>query len=174
MADSQRPRIALPIDAGKPRRSAPVAVFVAPIVTALVGALIAWFAAKEAERRSDFDFHVEQLAPLLAHNPEYYRQAKRSMNDDMRLVAYQMYCVTSEGLDLRAALEAAMPVADVPPNLKTLMIKRLLENHQQALDYGLLTPENVARLMKGESPTITKGAHKGQRADVEHIVPVNF
>lgn len=168
------PRIQLS-DPSPPRknRAAPLLPIIFVIIALICGGAVGWFAASAVESNDDFAFHVAQMKPLLAHDPQYHEQAKRSMNDDMRLVAYQMHCITEEGLDLREVLDAAMPTTEVPPNLKKLTISRLLENHQQAKDYGLLTPENIARLMKGESPMVTLGELAGQRADVEHIVPVN-
>lgn len=39
--------------------------------------------------------------------------------------------------------------------------------------YGLYTEENLTLLRRGRAPTITKGEHSGQKAHVDHILPMS-
>ncbi len=103
------------------------------------------------------------MRPFLAYDRDYDELGARAMNDDMRMVSFHVYQAWKEGLDLREVLDVAMPVEQVPPNMKRLTIERLLENHEQAIGYGLYAPENLAILSKGNAPTITRGGFRGKR-----------
>ena len=39
--------------------------------------------------------------------------------------------------------------------------------------YGLYTDENLELLRRGRAPVITKGEHQGQKAHVDHILPMS-
>ncbi|MGB0154570.1 MAG: hypothetical protein ACPGFB_11115 [Verrucomicrobiales bacterium] len=132
-----------------------------------------WFGRQALENREDLVQHAEVLRPFLAYNRDYDELRARSMNDDMRVVSFHIYQAWKEGLDLREVLDLAMPVEQVPPNLKRLTIDRLIENHEQAMRYGLYTPDNLALLSRGKAPTVSKGKYAGAEAQVEHIVPKN-
>ena len=47
----------------------------------------------------------------------------------------------------------------------------LLENLKIAKELGLLTPEGMAELRRGNSATITKGQYAGQEAEADHVIP---
>ena len=47
----------------------------------------------------------------------------------------------------------------------------LLENLKIARELGLLTPEGMAELRRGESATITKGQYAGQEAEADLVIP---
>ncbi|MEM6915051.1 MAG: hypothetical protein AAF491_00690 [Verrucomicrobiota bacterium] len=132
-----------------------------------------WFAHDVVERQRDTQQHAEVLRPFLAYNRDYDELRARAMNDDMRIVSFHVYQAWKEGLDLSEVLDRAMPTDQVPPNLKSLTTDRILENHGQAMRYGLYTPENLAALSMGRAPTVTKGEYAGEECQVEHIVPKN-
>ena len=48
----------------------------------------------------------------------------------------------------------------------------LLENLKIAKELGLLTPEGMAELRRGNSATITKGQYAGQEAEADHVIPM--
>ena len=47
----------------------------------------------------------------------------------------------------------------------------LLQNLKIAKELGLLTPDGMAELKKGQSAKITKGGHAGEAADVDDVIP---
>ena len=155
----------------EPRRGVLSVCFVAVILIAGAGG---WFGRETLETQDDILQHAAVLRPFLAYNRDYDELGARAMNDDMRMVSFHVYQVWKEGLDLREVLDAAMPVEQVPPNLKRLTVERLIENHEQAIGYGLYTSENLALLSKGKAPTITQGDYDGKEAQVEHSVPKNI
>lgn len=48
----------------------------------------------------------------------------------------------------------------------------LLRNLDIAEKLGCLTPENLAAIRSGQSPTVTRGPYAGEPAEVDHIVPI--
>ena len=48
----------------------------------------------------------------------------------------------------------------------------MLENLRLAKELGILTPEGMAELRRGNSATITKGEYAGQEAEADHVIPV--
>ena len=109
-----------------------------------------WFGREALEGRDDLAQHAAALKPFLAYNRDYDEMSARATNDDIRMVSFHIYQARKEGLDLREVLDVAMPVEQVPPNLKSLTTDRLIENHQQAIDYGLYSADNLAALSMGK------------------------
>ncbi len=137
----------------------------------VVGATGGWFGQHAFERGEETAFHAEQLRPWLEYDPDYWKLQARSLNDDHRRVAFLVYQAYRDRCNLRQVLDQAMPVSDIPPALKELTIARLLENHEQALRYGLYTPENLRKMAEGKAPYATLTEFAGERMDSEHIVP---
>jgi hypothetical protein len=50
--------------------------------------------------------------------------------------------------------------------------KSLLRNLVIAFRLGLLTPQNLAAMKRGKSPTVTFSPYAGEIAEVDHILPV--
>ena len=53
-----------------------------------------------------------------------------------------------------------------------LVESALLRNLDIAEKLGCLTPENLDRMRHGISPVISRGPYTGERAEVDHIVPI--
>jgi hypothetical protein len=47
----------------------------------------------------------------------------------------------------------------------------LLENLKIAKEFGLLTPDGMAELKKGQSAKIAKGEHTGEEAEADYVIP---
>ena len=47
----------------------------------------------------------------------------------------------------------------------------LLQNLKIAKELGLLTPDGMAELKKGQSAKITKGEHTGEEAEADYVIP---
>jgi hypothetical protein len=50
----------------------------------------------------------------------------------------------------------------------------LLENLKIAKELGLLTPEGMVELRRGNSATITKGEYAGQKAEADNVIPMSL
>lgn len=55
-----------------------------------------------------------------------------------------------------------------------LVSRTLLRNLKIAHELGLLTPENQAKLRRGNAATVTRGPYRGEIAEIDHIVPVSL
>ncbi len=68
-------------------------------------------------------------------------------------------------------------VVDLIGHVRTLRgqqaMESLLRNLTILKRLGCLTPDNLARLRRGNSPVITRGPYAGEKAEVDHIVPVS-
>ncbi len=126
--------------------------FVVFLVALIVGGITGWNLKARAENVEELRFHSAQLRPWLAYDPEFWKMRARSLNDDHRRVAFLVYQAYADRCDLEAVLDAAMPESQVPPALKALTAARLLENHEQCLEYGLYTEENLHKMALGRAP----------------------
>lgn len=52
-----------------------------------------------------------------------------------------------------------------------LTAQALIRNHDIAMKLGCLTPQGLADMRRGQSPTVTLGPYKGQELSVDHIIP---
>ncbi len=70
------------------------------------------------------------------------------------------------------APEAVLEASLVPQLRRELVKDTLLRNLVISERLGLLTPENLAAMKRGNSPMVTQGPYAGEIAEVDHILPV--
>lgn len=99
---------------------------------------------------------------------------KRDANPRVNRVLFYLHEAQASGTPPAAALEEVFRANGTTGLVAVLSRQTQLRNFQHAQDWGLLTPANLARLKRGEAPTITKGRRHGQETDVDHIVPVSL
>ncbi len=145
--------------------------FLALLIGIALGGTGGWFGQISIERSEATKYHSELLRPWLAYDKDYYKKRPRELNDDHRCVAFLVYQAFTDDCNLEEVLDLAMPTSQVPPPLKELTKKRLLENHAQAIGYGLYTEENLAKMFNGLAPFATQGEYAGEQMHSEHIVP---
>jgi 5-methylcytosine-specific restriction endonuclease McrA len=77
------------------------------------------------------------------------------------------------GFDPAAAIREALTANGSAAKHAELVQAALLRNLDIAEKLGCLTPENLEKLRRGNSPTITRGPYAGEPAEVDHIVPMS-
>ena len=99
---------------------------------------------------------------------------KRGANSRINKVVFYLHQAQVAGTTPDAALDQVFRENGTTGLVAVLSKETQLLNFQHAQDWGLLTRPNLEKLKHGEAPTITKGRHKGQETDVDHIVPVSL
>lgn len=171
-------RLTLQTNQGSPvvsphsQKGGSLAAVICSILFLCVGGAGGWFAACAIDDRKQYQRYADELAPLLYYKDRVHAGKERGSNQTMRLVNHKIYQAHSDGLNIKKLLEIAQPKSVQPPALAKLNEKRFLANLQLGIDYGLYEGEgNLKALAYGKAPVISKGEYKGQRVDVEHIVP---
>lgn len=92
----------------------------------------------------------------------------RACNDRLLKCLYWLASAQTNGQDPAAILEASLA-----PQVRREMVKEgILRNLVIAGRLGLLTPDNLAALRRGQSPVVKTGPYAGEIAEVDHILPV--
>ncbi len=92
----------------------------------------------------------------------------RACNDRLLKVVYWLHQAQQAGQNPQAILDASL----VPQPRRDMVRESLLRNLVIAFRLGLLTPQNLAAMKRGKSPTVTFGPYAGEIAEVDHILPV--
>lgn len=99
---------------------------------------------------------------------------KRGANPRVNRIVYCLHEATTQGTSAAAALDWAFAENGTTGLVAVLTKEIQLLNYAHAVEWGLLTTENLERLKRGNAPVITKGRHEGQTTDVDHIVPISL
>lgn len=92
----------------------------------------------------------------------------RACNDRLLKVVYWLHTAQTSGIVPEDLLDTALA-----QHLSRDMVKEsLLRNLVIASRLGLTTPENLNNMRRGRSPVITLGPYAGERAEVDHILPL--
>jgi len=90
-----------------------------------------------------------------------------------RIVYYLAQARAAAGADPAEVIEQAQKQNGSAGTPRAPLVKAsLLRNLKISDGLGLLTPANLPGLRRGQAPTITRGPYTGQRAEVDHIVPL--
>ncbi len=96
----------------------------------------------------------------------------RAANRRVRLALYWMHAAVQDGLPLDQLLERALAsYAEVPAH-RALVAAQLKWNYRRARRFGCLSEPNLVRLRHGGAPIIEHPKFRGQRMEVDHILPV--
>ena len=154
------------------KKSAWVVGVICSVLFGALGCVGGWLAHLTSENNKQYQRYASELAPLIYYKDRVHAGKERGSNETMRLVNYKIYQAHLDGLDIEKLLLLAQPQHRQPPVLARLNNKRFLDNLQLGIQYGIYEGEaNLKALAYGKAPTITRGEYKGQRIDVEHIVP---
>jgi hypothetical protein len=99
-------------------------------------------------------------------------QSDRAANPRLLKCVYWLNDYRARGDDPEAAIREALAANRSQPKHAELVQAGLLRNLDIAEKLGCLTPENLEKLRRGNSPMITRGPYTGEPAEVDHIVPV--
>lgn len=99
---------------------------------------------------------------------------KRGANPRVNRIVYYLHQANQSGTSPSEALDWAFAENGTTGLVAALNKETQLLNYDHAVDWGLLTEENLEKLKRGNAPTITKGHYQGQATDVDHIVPISL
>lgn len=99
---------------------------------------------------------------------------KRGANPRVNRIVYCLHEATKDGTTAAAALDGAFAENGTTGLVAVLSKEIQLLNYAHALEWGLLTEENLDKLKHGNAPTVAKGRYEGQATDVDHIVPISL
>jgi hypothetical protein len=92
----------------------------------------------------------------------------RACNDRLLKAIYWLHQAQQAGRAPEAVLDASL----VQQPRRDMVKESLLRNLLIANRLGLLTPENLDSMKRGNSPVVTFGPYAGEIAEVDHILPV--
>lgn len=99
---------------------------------------------------------------------------KRGANPRVNRIVYCLHEATTQGTPAAEALDWAFAENGTTGLVAVLTKEIQLLNYAHAVEWGLLTRENLEKLKRGNAPIITKGRYKGEATDVDHIVPISL
>jgi hypothetical protein len=100
-------------------------------------------------------------------------QSDRAANPRLLKCVYWLNDYKQRGFDPAATIREALTANGSAPKHAELVQAALLRNLDIAEKLGCLTPDNLEKLRRGNSPTITRGPYAGEPAEVDHIVPIS-
>ena len=77
-------------------------------------------------------------------------------------------------VDPAACAAEAVQLVGMSPAAAQLTVEAMLRNLRIASQLGCLTPEGLAEMRRGRSPTITLGPYAGDQLSVDHIIPFSL
>ena len=98
---------------------------------------------------------------------------ERGANPRLKRIMYYLALARAGGADPGEVIDQAQRQNGSFGTPRAALVKTgLLRNLKICDGLGLLTPENLAGLRRGDAPTVTRGPYVGQKAEVDHIVPL--
>lgn len=115
--------------------------------------------------------YTGKLTPLIAP-AKLATLGERGANPRIQKAVAILEDARADGFAVALVASNAVAVAGYTNALLAEMTRAgLARNHDIATKLGVLTPEGLERMRRGNSPTITLGPYKGDKATVNHIVP---
>ena len=115
---------------------------------------------------------TEILAPLLDPVKVATLKGDRPANTRLYKVLYWLETARRAGGDVSEVLDAAQVTARYAGTPGASADKIAISwNRKNLDDFGCFTPEGMAKLRKGGSPTITCGPHAGDTIALDHVLP---
>lgn len=134
------------------------------LLALVIGAATWWFSPLEAVLAIRSLSDPAKLATL----------GKRGANPRVNKLVYWLEMARQKGLGPERAVTFAQLLNGVTGEPARLRREALVRNLTIADRLGLLTPDNLARLRRGNAPTVTRGPYAGETTEVDHIVPVSL
>ena len=92
-------------------------------------------------------------------------------NSRLNKCVYWIHQATLHGFDVDAVISRALAGHNDVSKHRATTKCSLLKNFRRMVRFGCVTPENLLQLKMGYSATITTGRYKGQKMEVDHVVP---
>ena len=99
---------------------------------------------------------------------------KRGANSRLNKIVYWLEHAEARGLSPENTIRFAQMLNGTREPRASLVKVSLLRNLKIATELGLRTPDNLARLRRGNSALVTRNRYSGEPAEVDHIVPVSL
>lgn len=132
--------------------------------------LAVWLAVSSALGAS-LETYTSKLTPLIAP-AKLATLRERGANPRIQKAVAILEDARVDGFAVTLVASNAVAVAGYTNALLAEMTRDgLARNHNIATKLGVLTPEGLERMRRGNSPTITLGPYKGDKTSVDHIVP---
>lgn len=96
----------------------------------------------------------------------------RASNPRLLKCIYWLNEASTRGKDAEAVVIEAQNLNGSTGQRATLVKAALVRNLDIAGKLGCLTEENLSKLRRGNSPTITAGPYTGEQAEVDHVIPI--
>jgi len=97
---------------------------------------------------------------------------ERGANPRIQKCVYWLVEAEQAGLKPKSVVHEAVSQAGYKSQAATLTEQSLLRNLDIAAKLGCLDAEGLAKMRRGDSPTVRKGSYAGQPASVDHIIPL--
>lgn len=118
------------------------------------------------------DVAVAALASLTDPQKLATLKGDRAANDRLLKCVYWLHDARGRGQLPERVIDAAQKLTGDPAAHAALVREGLLRNLTISDRLGLLTPENAEGMRRGRSPIVMHGPYAGEKAEVDHIVPV--
>ncbi len=120
------------------------------------------------------DFAVSAVASLIDPVKLATLQGERAANRRVLKCVYWLNDARMRGLEPEMVIGQAQALNLSEKQLRAPLVEAaLLRNLDIAAKLGCLTPENLKRMRHGSSPVIGRGPYAGERAEIDHIVPLS-
>lgn len=115
---------------------------------------------------------AEILAPLVTPQKVDALARSRAANPRLRKIAYWLEVARRDGQEAGAVISQAQQKAGYAGTPRADVEKAALLRNLTILErLGCLTDDGMAKLRKGNAPTITRGPYAGDVVEVDHIIP---
>jgi hypothetical protein len=114
--------------------------------------------------------HAQKIAALI-DPAKLSTLAPRGANPRVQKYVAQLFEAQQAGLNpVLCAIEAAA-LAGMKGDAAQLTVDAMVRNLRIAGQLGCLTPEGLAEMRRGRSPTVARGPYAGDELSVDHIIP---
>jgi hypothetical protein len=115
---------------------------------------------------------VEILAPLVTPQKVDALEGARAANPRLRKILYWLEMARRSGQEPSGVIYRAQQKAGYAETPRAEVEKAALLRNLTILErLGCLTDDGMAKLRKGNAPTITRGPYAGDVVEVDHIIP---
>jgi hypothetical protein len=148
--------------------------FPAPFLWLLLAAIAFSSAPLKAQTRAINTLNAPQRIAALIEPAKLATLAARGANPRVQKYVAQMEEARQSGQDPEQVAAEAVRLTGMTGDAATLTLEAMLRNLTIAQRLGCLTPEGLAEMRRGRSPTITLGPYAGDQLSVDHIIPFSL
>jgi hypothetical protein len=140
--------------------------------TAFLAMLVLFSQARAEDPSRPEDIARQILAPLLDPVKVATLKGDRPANRRLYQVLYWLETARLQGGDVSVVVDTAQAAVGYAGTKCAVADKKaILWNHRKLVDFGCFSPEDMAKLRKGGSPSISKGVPSGTQIALDHILP---